>query len=77
MPTIKTASWFQPLPPGHVKIGISRSVPRNERPGYRRLRALEPGPWFNSVAPDEYLRRCNRIPRYRTERQIVVERSAR
>ena len=61
MTTIKTASWFQPLPPGHVKIGISRGVPRNERPGYRRLRALEPGPWFNSVAPDEYLRRYNRI----------------
>ena len=61
MPVIKTASWFETLPPDHVKIGISRSVPRNERPGYRRLRALEPGPWFNSVVLDEYLRRYDRI----------------
>ena len=62
MPAIKTASWFGKLPANHVKIGISPVVPRNFPAGsYRRLRALEPGPWFNSVAPDEYLRRYNRI----------------
>jgi hypothetical protein len=42
------------LPATMLKIGISRSVPRGYPAGYRRLRELEPGPWFNSVTPREY-----------------------
>src|SRR3954452_8663141 len=37
-----------------LKIGISRAVPRGHPAGYRRIRSLEPGPWFNSVTPEEY-----------------------
>jgi hypothetical protein len=44
-------SWFVPLPPDHVRVGISRGVPRGTRAGYRRFTALNPGPWFNSVTP--------------------------
>jgi hypothetical protein len=61
MAMIKTASWFAKLPAEHVKIGISRGVPRAEPAGYRRLLALEPGSWFNRVEPDEYLRRYDRL----------------
>lgn len=56
-PLILTSSWFTPLPPSYLRIGVSRSVPRGYPPGYRRLRDLEPGPWFNSVPPDEFHRR--------------------
>jgi hypothetical protein len=36
--TIFTASWFAKLPPGHVRIGISRGVPKTfEGPSYRKL----------------------------------------
>jgi hypothetical protein len=73
MTMIKTTSWFSPLPPAHVKIGISRGVPRNERPGYRRLRALEPGPWFDSVPPDEYLRRYDKILERLVPRIVVAD----
>lgn len=52
---IKTASWFTALPADHVKVGISRGVPRRMAPGYRRFRWLQPGPWFRSVTPSEYL----------------------
>ena len=45
------------MPTEFVKIGISRGVPRNYPAGYRRLRSLEPGPWFNSLTPAEYHRR--------------------
>src|SRR2546430_65261 len=51
------SSWFTSRPAGILKIGISRSVPRGMAPGYRRLRDLEPGPWFNQVTPAEYHRR--------------------
>jgi hypothetical protein len=54
----KTASWFTDLPEDHVKIGISRGVPRRGlAAGFRMFRKLQPGPWFNSVSTDEYLRR--------------------
>ena len=36
---------------------LSRSVPRGQSPGYRRLKELEPGVWFNSVTPVEYHKR--------------------
>jgi hypothetical protein len=51
---IMTASWFAELPSGTVAVGISRGTPRG-RTGFRRLRSLEPGPWFKSVPPDRYL----------------------
>src|SRR5262245_41483860 len=54
---VVTSSWFTKLPAGMVRIGISRAVPRGQPAGYRRLRQLEPGLWFNSVTPAEYLRR--------------------
>ena len=40
---ITTASWFTPLPPSVLRVGISRSVPRGFAPGYRRLPELHPG----------------------------------
>jgi hypothetical protein len=61
MITIKTATWFTKLPPDHMKVGISRGVPRGTPAGYKRYRALEPGPWFNSVSIPEYLSRYNAI----------------
>jgi hypothetical protein len=54
MPQIMTASWFAKLPVGAVPVGISRGVPRGKN-GYRRLRVLEPGPWFKSVPPERYV----------------------
>jgi hypothetical protein len=53
---IYTSSWFTKLPDSILKIGISRSVPRGYPAGYRRIRELEPGSWFNSVTPIEYHR---------------------
>ncbi len=58
MTAIKTASWFVPLPADHVRIGISRGIPRNERDeDILTYRALAPGPWFRSVSPKEYQNR--------------------
>ncbi len=54
-PAIWTASWHTPLPDDFVVIGISRSTPRDRR-GFRRLRALEPGRWWNSVDEATYCR---------------------
>jgi len=53
MPQIMTASWF-------AKLGVSRGVPRGKA-GYHRLREFEPGPWFNSVSPVQYLTRYRQI----------------
>ena len=54
---IATSSWFTQLDPvRYARIGISRGVPRAQS-GYRRYPKLNPGPWFNSVANDEYRRR--------------------
>jgi hypothetical protein len=33
-----TSSWFTPLPPDHVRIGISRGTPRGVVAGYRTRR---------------------------------------
>jgi hypothetical protein len=52
---MKTASWFAPIPSDHVRIGISRSVPRHLAAGYRLYRKLSPGEWFRSVTTAEYL----------------------
>jgi hypothetical protein len=51
---IMTASWFTKLPAKAAPVGISRGIPQG-KVGYQRLRELEPGPWFKSVAPDQYL----------------------
>jgi hypothetical protein len=61
LPLIKTASWATKLPDDHLRIGISRGVPRRLPAGYRVFRSLAPGPWFNSVGIEEYYRL------YRTE----------
>lgn len=57
MSSIKTGSWFAPLPPCHLPIGISRSIPRRAPAGCRVYRKLAPGPWFNDVSRTEYGRR--------------------
>jgi hypothetical protein len=51
MSIIVTASWFTPLPDTHLRIGISRGVPRFGKigKGYRMYRKLQPGPWFSST----------------------------
>lgn len=51
---MKTASWFTKLPEDHIRIGISRGIPRRQPAGYRVFKALAPGAWFNSVSPIEY-----------------------
>jgi len=60
MAGIWTASWSTRLPAGATAVGISRSTPRN-RAGYRRVRELEPGPWFRSVPAEIYLQRYGEI----------------
>lgn len=57
VPVIVTSSWFQPLPESHLRIGISRGVPRGTAAGYRRYPALNPGSWFRSASVDEYRQR--------------------
>lgn len=54
---IWTSSWFTTLPGTIQKIGISRGTPRGYPEGYRKMMELAPGPWFNSVSPEEYQRR--------------------
>lgn len=54
MAQVLTASWSAILPTGAVRVGISRGTPRRGG-GYRRVRALEPGPWFRTVTPARYL----------------------
>jgi hypothetical protein len=50
-----TGWWFGKYPDDHVKVGISRGTPRGMTPGYKRYPKLNPGSWFNSVSPAEYL----------------------
>jgi hypothetical protein len=51
---MKTGSWYGTLPGDHIRIGISRGVPRRMAAGYRLFKRLAPGPWFNSTSPMEY-----------------------
>jgi hypothetical protein len=60
VPQILTASWRAVPPEFAIPVGISRSTPRRMR-GYRRVRALEPGPWFRSVGPVQYLELYQKI----------------
>jgi hypothetical protein len=57
---IATASWFAPLPPDHVRIGISRGVPKG-MDYCPNMRILAPGPWFKSVTPAEFVVRYRAI----------------
>ncbi len=58
MTKIVTSSRFAPLSPEHIRIGISRSVPRGLARGFRLYRRLAPGPWFRSIPdPQEWLAR--------------------
>jgi hypothetical protein len=54
MNQIWTASWSTIVPEDAIPVGISRGTPRRKG-GFRRLRELEPGPWFRTVAPNTYL----------------------
>jgi hypothetical protein len=49
---VKTSSFFDYV--GLGRISIARFPPRRTPPGFRVYRALAPGPWFNSVAHEEY-----------------------
>ena len=51
---MKTAG-YPDLTIGPGRIAISRGLPRNQA-GFKVYRALNPGPWFNSVAHDTYLK---------------------
>jgi hypothetical protein len=69
-----TASWFQKLPPDHIKIGISRGTPRGIGAGYRVYRKLAPGPWFRSVDMFEYRRRYyDEILRPLDRKRVITE----
>lgn len=37
-----------------LRVSIARSPPRNHPRGFKTLKALAPGPWFNSVSEPEY-----------------------
>jgi hypothetical protein len=52
---MKTASFRTYTGPG--RISIARYAPRNTPAGFRIFKALAPGPWFNSVTGEEYVRR--------------------
>ena len=55
---VKTGSWTTSFPEGHLRIGISRGMPRfGVGKGFRLYRKLNPGPWFNRVETAEYLER--------------------
>jgi hypothetical protein len=72
--SMKTSSWFTPLPPGHAGVGISRGVPA----GYEHLpiyRALAPGSWFKSCeTPQRYVERYfGDILAKLDPRQVVID----
>ena len=54
MVEILTGSWRTVLPQLVTPVAVSRGTPRRIG-GYRRLRVLEPGSWFRSVTPAQYL----------------------
>lgn len=69
---MKTGSWLAKLPDDHIKIGISRGVPRGLPAGYRLFKRLAPGPWFNSVSPIEYDRLYRAEILARLDPKVVV-----
>ena len=75
MSTILTASWFTPLPDTHLRIGISRGVPRFGQigKGYRMYRKLQPGPWFSSLSAPGFIERYQTEVLDRLDPQQVVD----
>lgn len=71
-PLIKTSSWFTKLPDDHLRVGISRGVPRTQPAGYRIYRGLAPGSWFNSVSVAEYDRLYRKILSKLDPRVVVL-----
>ena len=69
---MKTASWSTPLPADHLRIGISRGVPRRLPAGYRIYRKLAPGPWFNTVGTQEFYDRYMKEILAPLDRQRVI-----
>lgn len=53
---IYTGYWFTKLPPHMIKVCVSRGIPRGQS-DFVRYSDLNPGPWFNSVQPEEYIYR--------------------
>ena len=53
-PRILTGWWSGRLPATHIKIGVSRGVPKYDVGEFRRYAPLYPGPWFNRVSPRDY-----------------------
>ena len=53
-------------------IGISRGIPRNHS-GARRLRELEPGPWFKSVGTINILDRHGRSAHRHDDLVVLTE----
>jgi hypothetical protein len=53
--SIFTGWWFGRYADDHIKVGISRGVLRKMPAGYKRYPKLNPGSWFNSVSPADYL----------------------
>lgn len=51
---MKTASWFTYTGPG--RVSISRGTPRGTSKGYKLFKKLAPGPWFNSVDEETYIK---------------------
>jgi hypothetical protein len=54
---LKTGAWTTVLPPEHLRVGISRGVPRGLPAGYWRYTKLNPGPWFNSLTAPDFIER--------------------
>ena len=75
MSTILTASWFTPLPDTHLRIGISRGVPRFGQigKGYRMYRKLQPGPLFSSLSAPGFIERYQTEVLDRLDPQQVVD----
>lgn len=71
--TIQTGWWFGHYPSTHIKIGVSRGVPRGQPAGYRIFRKLAPGPWFNNVSVQEYRSRYFAILNEMNPRDVVDE----
>ena len=51
---IKTGYWWDRLPPGHVKVGISRGTPRGMRAAPKIIALAPGGSWFRTASTEEY-----------------------
>lgn len=77
MAMIKTACWFAPCPEDHIRVGISRGLPRALPKGYRVFRQLAPGEWFNRIRdPERWAERYKVEVLARLDPEDVVQRLA-